>query len=173
VDFTSFWLLSAVLDLAVFFLGRYTAPNGITIRRREQIESRVLPFATLSDDRNDAYFADGVAGPDPDQSRQGFGFESDQSHECAANTKTGGRTQHDRNRAAAWVSAISWKARSNGARDRLRINAELIDARPTTLTFGAKPYDRTAARSVRDPKRACAIDRHAVEGETFRPKQKA
>ena len=50
---------SVILSVSVFFLGRYTAPNG-AITRDENKSIAVLPFASLSDDKNDAYFADGV-----------------------------------------------------------------------------------------------------------------
>src|ERR1700731_3363899 len=52
-------LVSVAVSISLFFLGRYTAPNGIT-SDDENKSIAVLPFATLSDDRNDAYFADGV-----------------------------------------------------------------------------------------------------------------
>src|SRR5262249_21114029 len=51
-------LVSAAFSISLFFLGRYTAENGTTSDDNKSIA--VLPFATLSDDRNDAYFADGV-----------------------------------------------------------------------------------------------------------------
>src|SRR5436305_8224394 len=52
-------LVAVAVSISLFFLGRYTAPNGIT-SGDENKSIAVLPFATLSDDRNDAYFADGV-----------------------------------------------------------------------------------------------------------------
>ena len=52
-------LVGAAVSISLFFLGRYTAPNRIT-SADENKSIAVLPFATLSDDRNDAYFADGV-----------------------------------------------------------------------------------------------------------------
>jgi phage shock protein PspC (stress-responsive transcriptional regulator) len=52
-------LVGAAVSISLFFLGRYTAPNRIT-STDENKSIAVLPFATLSDDRNDAYFADGV-----------------------------------------------------------------------------------------------------------------
>ena len=52
-------LVGVAVSISLFFLGRYTAPNGIT-SGDENKSIAVLPFATLSDDRDDAYFADGV-----------------------------------------------------------------------------------------------------------------
>src|SRR5215467_8169676 len=45
-------LVSAAVSVSLFFLGRYTAGNGATSNDNKSIA--VLPFATLSDDRNDA-----------------------------------------------------------------------------------------------------------------------
>src|SRR5689334_4004402 len=52
-------LIAAAVSISLFFLGRYTASDRITARE-ENKSIAVLPFATLSDDRNDIYFADGV-----------------------------------------------------------------------------------------------------------------
>ena len=52
-------VIGAAISLALFFLGRYTAGNRImSLSGNKSIA--VLPFASLSDDKNDAYFADGV-----------------------------------------------------------------------------------------------------------------
>src|SRR5205823_8740755 len=51
-------VVGAAISLSLFFLGRYTAGNRITSGDRKSIA--VLPFASLSQDKNDAYFADGV-----------------------------------------------------------------------------------------------------------------
>src|SRR5262249_18591059 len=52
-------LVGAAVSISLFFLGRYTAPNR-TASSDGNKSIAVLPFATLSDDRNDTYFADGV-----------------------------------------------------------------------------------------------------------------
>ena len=52
-------LVGAFVSVSLFFLGRYTAPNRPT-PGDENKSIAVLPFAALSDDRNDAYFAAGV-----------------------------------------------------------------------------------------------------------------
>src|SRR4029450_10261401 len=51
--------VGAAISAALFFLGRYTAGNRITASD-EKKSIAVLPFASLSQDKNDAYFADGV-----------------------------------------------------------------------------------------------------------------
>ena len=52
-------LIGVVISISLFFLGRYTAPTGLASRDGNK-SIAVLPFATLSDDQDDAYFADGV-----------------------------------------------------------------------------------------------------------------
>ncbi|MGC1323403.1 MAG: hypothetical protein WA849_14585 [Candidatus Udaeobacter sp.] len=57
-------VIGAVVSIGLFFLGRYTAGNG-TPRQSEAAtvpnkSIAVLPFENLSDDKNTAYFSDGV-----------------------------------------------------------------------------------------------------------------
>ena len=52
-------VVATAVSISLFFLGRYTASDRITAGE-ENKSIAVLPFATLSDDRDDAYFADGV-----------------------------------------------------------------------------------------------------------------
>jgi len=52
-------VIGAVVSVALFFLGRYTAGNRTTFRDDNK-SIAVLPFQSLSEDKNDAYFADGV-----------------------------------------------------------------------------------------------------------------
>src|SRR5438874_288813 len=51
-------VVGAAISAALFFLGRYTAGNRIT-SSDEKKSIAVLPFASLSQDKNDAYFAEG------------------------------------------------------------------------------------------------------------------
>jgi TolB-like protein/Flp pilus assembly protein TadD len=57
-------VIGAVVSIGLFFLGRYTAGNG-TPRQSEAAtvpnkSIAVLPFENLSDDKNTAYFSDGI-----------------------------------------------------------------------------------------------------------------
>ena len=136
------WIYIALVGaIALFFLGRYTAPN----RTRSGSDNKsiaVLPFATLSDDRNDAYFADGVQ----DQILTNLSRVSDLkviSHTSVRQYKTGAERnlrEIGRQLGVAYIMEGSVQR----ARDRLRINAELIDAR-TDAHVWAETYDRTAA----------------------------
>jgi len=134
-------LVAVAVSISLFFLGRYTAPNGIT-SGDENKSIAVLPFATLSDDRNDAYFADGVQ----DQILTNLAKVSDLkviSHTSVRQYKTGAErnmTEIGRQLGVGYIVEGSVQR----ARDRLRINAELIDARNDSHVWG-ETYDRTAA----------------------------
>ena len=134
-------LLGTAVSTTLFFLGRYTAgSNGASDNKQKSIA--VLPFATLSDDRNDAYFADGVQ----DQILTNLAKVSDLrviSHTSVRQYKTGAERnmrEIGRQLGVAYIMEGSVQR----ARDRLRINAELIDAR-TDAHIWAETYDRTAA----------------------------
>ena len=134
-------LVAAAVSISLFFLGRYTAPNRITAGD-ENKSIAVLPFATLSDDRSDAYFAAGVQ----DQILTNLAKVSDLkviSHTSVRQYKTGAERnirEIGRQLGVAYIMEGSVQR----ARDRLRINAQLIDAR-TDSHIWAETYDRTAA----------------------------
>jgi TolB-like protein/Tfp pilus assembly protein PilF len=102
----------------------------------------VLPFASLSQDKSDAYFADGVQ----DQILTNLAKVSDLkviSHTSVRQYNTGGERnmrEIGRQLGVAYIMEGSVQR----ARDRLRINATLIDAR-TDAHVWAETYDRTAA----------------------------
>jgi TolB-like protein len=133
-------LVGAAVSISLFFLGRYTAPNRITAGDDKSIA--VLPFATLSDDRNDSYFADGVQ----DQILTNLARVADLkviSHTSVRQYKTGAeRNMREIGRQLGVAYIVEGTVQR--ARDRLRINAELIDAR-TDSHIWAETYDRTAA----------------------------
>lgn len=134
-------LVAAAFSISLFFIGRYTAPNGTTAREQNR-SIAVLPFATLSDDRNDAYFADGVQ----DQILTSLAKVSDLkviSHTSVRQYKTGAERNIREIGRQLGVGYIV-EGSVQRARDRLRINAELIDAR-TDSHIWAETYDRTAA----------------------------
>jgi TolB-like protein/Tfp pilus assembly protein PilF len=56
-------VIAGLLSIGLFFLGRYTAGNTGTPRQSEAATNKsiaVLPFENLSDDKNTAYFSDGI-----------------------------------------------------------------------------------------------------------------
>jgi TolB-like protein/Tfp pilus assembly protein PilF len=134
-------LVGAAVSISLFFLGRYTAANRTTSGDDDK-SIAVLPFATLSDDRNDTYFADGVQ----DQILTNLARVSDLkviSHTSVRQYKTGAeRNMREIGRQLGVAYIVEGTVQR--ARDRLRINAELIDAR-TDSHIWAETYDRTAA----------------------------
>jgi len=134
-------LIGVAVSISLFFLGRYTAPTGLSSEDGNK-SIAVLPFATLSDDRNDAYFADGVQ----DQILTNLARVSDLrviSHTSVRQYKTGAERNMREIGRQLGVGYIM-EGTVQRAHDRLRINAELIDAR-TDAHIWAETYDRTAA----------------------------
>ncbi|HKR53320.1 MAG TPA: FlgO family outer membrane protein [Chthoniobacterales bacterium] len=134
-------VVATAVSISLFFLGRYTASDRITAGE-ENKSIAVLPFATLSDDRDDAYFADGVQ----DQILTNLAKVSDLkviSHTSVRQYKTGAERNIREIGRQLGVGYIV-EGSVQRARDRLRINAELIDAR-TDSHIWAETYDRTAA----------------------------
>jgi TolB-like protein len=134
-------LVGVAVSIALFFLGRYTAPTGLTSGDGNK-SIAVLPFATLSDDRDDAYFADGVQ----DQILTNLAKVSDLrviSHTSVRQYKTGAE-RNMREIGRQLGVAYIMEGTVQRARNRLRINATLIDARSDTHIW-AETYDRTAA----------------------------
>ena len=129
------------ISLALFFLGRYTAGTRTT-SSGDRKSIAVLPFASLSQDKNDAYFADGVQ----DQILTNLAKVSDLkviSHTSVRQYKTGAeRNMREIGQQLDVTYIMEGSVRRAG--DRLRINAQLIDARTDSHVW-AETYDRTAA----------------------------
>jgi TolB-like protein/thioredoxin-like negative regulator of GroEL len=53
-------VIGAALSIALFFLGRYTARSSDSASNLPAKSIAVLPFENLSDDKNTAYFSDGI-----------------------------------------------------------------------------------------------------------------
>ena len=134
-------VVGIAISLSLFFLGRYTAGNRAEASGGSK-SIAVLPFASLSDDKNDAYFADGVQ----DQILTNLAKVSDLkviSHTSVRQYGPGAERnmrEIGRQLGVAYIMEGSVQR----ARDRLRINATLIDAR-TDAHIWAETYDRTAA----------------------------
>jgi TolB-like protein/phage shock protein PspC (stress-responsive transcriptional regulator) len=134
-------VVGAAVSLSLFFLGRYTAGNR-TASSGDKKSIAVLPFASLSENKNDAYFADGVQ----DQILTNLAKVSDLkviSHTSVRQYKTGAeRNMREIGQQLGVAYIMEGSVRRD--RDRLRINAQLIDAR-TDAHIWAETYDRTAA----------------------------
>ena len=133
-------VIGVVMSAGLFFLG-YTAGNRSTSPQKDK-SIAVLPFQSLSEDKNDAYFADGVQ----DQILTNLAKVSDLkviSHTSVRQYKTGAeRNLREIGRQLGVAYIVEGSVQR--ARDRLRINATLIDAR-TDAHIWAETYDRTAA----------------------------
>src|SRR5437773_1602788 len=133
-------VIGVVISAGLFFLG-YTAGNRSTSPQKDK-SIAVLPFQSLSEDKNDAYFADGVQ----DQILTNLAKVSDLNvirHTSVRHYGTGAERdlrEIGRQLGVAYIVEGS----VHRARDRLRINATLIDAR-TDAHIWAETYDRTAA----------------------------
>ena len=134
-------VVGAAVSLSLFFLGRYTAENR-TASSGDRKSIAVLPFTSLSENKSDAYFADGVQ----DQILTNLAKVSDLkviSHTSVRQYKTGAeRNMREIGQQLGVAYIMEGSVRRD--RDRLRINAQLIDAR-TDAHIWAETYDRTAA----------------------------
>jgi TolB-like protein len=133
-------IIGGLLSISLFFLGRYTAATKQTVSSEKSIA--VLPFENISDDKQSTYFADGVQ----DQILTNLAKVSELkviSHTSARQYKSG--VQRNLREIAKQLGvAYIVEGSVQRAGDRLRINAQLIDARSDTHLW-AETYDRTAA----------------------------
>src|SRR5213083_8206 len=133
-------VIGVVISAGLFFLG-YTAGNR-SISPQKDKSIAVLPFQSLSEDKNDAYFADGVQ----DQILTNLAKVSDLkviSHTSVRQYETGAeRNLREIGRQLDVAYVVEGSVQRAG--DRLRINATLINAR-TDAHIWAETYDRTAA----------------------------
>ena len=134
-------IAGALLSVGLFFVGRYTALTKQNAGNSAK-SIAVLPFENLSDDKQSTYFADGVQ----DQILTNLAKVSDlkvTSHTSARQYKSG--TQRNLREIGQQLGvAYIVEGSVQRAGDRLRINAQLIDARTDTHIW-AETYDRTAA----------------------------
>jgi TolB-like protein/Tfp pilus assembly protein PilF len=135
--------IGALLSIGLFFLGRYSvAPTQNTVAEASAKSIAVLPFENLSDDKQNTYFADGVQ----DQILTNLGRVSDLkviSHTTVRQYKSGvPRKLREIGKQLGVTHILEGSVQRAG--DRLRIAAQLIDAR-TDSQIWAETYDRTAS----------------------------
>jgi TolB-like protein/Tfp pilus assembly protein PilF len=136
-------VIGAVLSIGLFFLGRYSAaPTQNAVAEASAKSIAVLPFENLSDDKQNTYFADGVQ----DQILTNLARVADLrviSHTTVRQYKSGQpRNLREIGRQLGVTHILEGSVQRAG--DRLRIAAQLIDAR-TDSQIWAETYDRTAA----------------------------
>ena len=136
-------IIGAAVSIGLFFLGRYSAaPTQNTVADTSAKSIAVLPFENLSDDKQNTYFADGVQ----DQILTNLGRVSELrviSHTTVRQYKSGEpRNLREIGRQLGVTHILEGSVQRAG--DRLRIAAQLIDARTDSQVW-AEIYDRTAA----------------------------
>src|SRR5438309_2595530 len=134
-------IVGGLLSIGLFFVGRYTAVTKQNAGGSAK-SIAVLPFENLSDDKQNTYFADGVQ----DQILTNLAKVSELkviSHTSARQYKSGiQRNLREIGHQLGVAYIVEGSVQRAG--DRLRINAELIDAR-TDSHIWAETYDRTAS----------------------------
>src|SRR5437870_7704997 len=135
-------VIGAVLSIGLFFVGRYTAVKANASENSFAKSIAVLPFENISDDKQNSYFADGVQ----DQILTNLSKVSvlkSISHTSSRRYKSGiQRNLREIGHQLGVAYIVEGSVQRAG--DRLRINAQLIDARTDTHIW-AETYDRTAA----------------------------
>ncbi len=136
-------VIGGLLSIGLFFLGRYSAAPAQNAAVDTSVKSiAVLPFENLSDDKQNTYFADGVQ----DQILTNLARVADLrviSHTTVRQYKSGEpRNLREIGKQLGVTHILEGSVQR--AADRLRIAAQLIDAR-TDSQIWAETYDRTAA----------------------------
>jgi len=136
-------IVGAFVSIGLFFLGRCSAAPAQHAAVDTSAKSiAVLPFENLSDDKQNTYFADGVQ----DQILTNLAKVSDLrviSHTTVRQYKSGEpRNLREIGRQLGVTHILEGSVQRAG--DRLRIAAQLIDARTDSQVW-AETYDRTAA----------------------------
>jgi TolB-like protein/Tfp pilus assembly protein PilF len=136
-------VIGGLLSIGLFFLGRYSAAPAQNAAANGSAKSiAVLPFENLSDDKQNTYFADGVQ----DQILTNLARVAVLrviSHTTVRQYKSGEpRNLREIGRQLGVTHILEGSVQRAG--DRLRIAAQLIDAR-TDSQIWAETYDRTAA----------------------------
>jgi len=139
-------VLGAVLSLGLFFFGRYTARDNATPGQSEVVTGSsipqksiaVLPFENLSDDKNAAYFADGIQ----DEILTKLASIADLkviSRTSTAKYKSKPEDLKTVSQQLGVATVLEGSVQKAG--DKVRVNVQLIDARADSHLW-AKSYDR-------------------------------
>ncbi len=139
-------IVGAALSIGVFFLGRYTGRSVANAPRTEvatgssfpQKSIAVLPFENLSDDKNAAYFADGIQ----DEILTKLASIADLkviSRTSTAKYKSKPEDLKTVSQQLGVATVLEGSVQKAG--DKVRVNVQLIDARADSHLW-AKSYDR-------------------------------
>ena len=136
-------IAGAALSVGLFFIGRYTAGNSETPRQSgaatvPQKSIAVLPFENLSDDKNAAYFADGIQ----DEILTKLASIADLKVISRTSTAKYKSKPEDLKTVSQQLGVANVLEGSvQKAADKVRVNVQLIDARADAHLW-AKTYDR-------------------------------
>jgi TolB-like protein/Tfp pilus assembly protein PilF len=139
-------VLGAVLSIGLFLLGRFTARNNPASRVSEPVAGSsipqksiaVLPFENLSDDKNAAYFADGIQ----DEILTKLASIADLKVISRTSTAKYKSKPEDLKTVSQQLgTATVLEGSVQKAADKVRVNVQLIDARADSHLW-AKTYDR-------------------------------
>ena len=139
-------VLGAVLSISLFLLGRFTARNNPAPRASEPVAGSsipqksiaVLPFENLSDDKNAAYFADGIQ----DEILTKLASIADLKVISRTSTAKYKSKPEDLKTVSQQLgTATVLEGSVQKAADKVRVNVQLIDARADSHLW-AKTYDR-------------------------------
>src|ERR1700737_425366 len=142
-------IIAGAMSLGLFFLGRYTGRNVASAARTEaalgssipQKSIAVLPFENLSDDKNAAYFADGIQ----DEILTKLAGIADLKVISRTSTAKYKSKPEDLKTVSQQLGVSTVLEGSvQKAADKVRVNVQLIDARADSHLW-AKTYDRDLA----------------------------
>src|SRR5258707_7641977 len=142
-------IVGAAFSIGLIFVGRYTARNTAGAARTEaatgssipQKSIAVVPFPNLSDDKNAAYFADGIQ----DEILTKLASIADLKVISRTSTAKYKSKPEDLKTVSQQLGvATVLEGSVQKAADKVRVNVQLIDAR-TDSHLWAKTYDRDLA----------------------------
>jgi TolB-like protein len=132
-------VIGGLLSIGLFFLGRYTAANGPTQSFELPEKSiAVLPFENLSEEKANAYFADGIQGEIVTKLAS-IGDLKVISRSSTAKYKSKPEDLKTVARELGVGAVLEGSVQRAG--DKVRVNVQLLDARVDTHLW-AKSFDR-------------------------------
>jgi TolB-like protein/Tfp pilus assembly protein PilF len=134
-------VIGAAISIALFLLGRYTAGSRAAVATPNELSAKsiaVLPFENLSDDKNAAYFADGIQ----DEILTKLASIADLKVISRSSTAKYKSKPEDLKTVSQQLGVATLLEGSvQKAADKVRVNVQLIDARADSHLW-AKSYDR-------------------------------
>src|SRR5437867_9203779 len=130
--------IAGILSIGLFFLGRFTAPTKQTASSEISKSIAVLPFESLSEDKSNAYFADGIQDEILTK-LAGIGDLKVISRSSTARYKS--KPEDVKTVAHELGVATVLEGSVQKAGDKVRVNVQRLDALRDTHLW-AKTYDR-------------------------------